>query len=155
MLRMTTAAYCLGVAATAGGCAEPDEPMSARCAEIAPMVYMNNECALRLSEDVDDAATIVVERQVLDTTALSDCLRYCRESRAHTDDSELAVPPEAIALVTEHLSDTLDSGPEIRFIEVLQPVHRQVIFARPELERGRRREPVPAYGSRGLQYRET
>ena len=112
-----------------------------------PQLHGDSEIVRTVSEQAG-VGLIVVERQVLDTTAFSDCLRYCRESRAHTDDSELAVPPEAIALVTEHLSDTLDSGPEIRFIEVLQPVHRQVIFARPELERGRRREPVPAYGSR-------
>lgn len=57
MLRMTIAAFCLGMTTIAGGCTDLDEPMSARYAEIAPMIYMNNGCALRLSEDVDDAST--------------------------------------------------------------------------------------------------
>ena len=82
MLRMTTAAFCLGVTATAPGCAELDEPMSARYAEIAPMVYMNNECALRLSEDVDDAATMSIGGERL---ALAVC------ARVGTDDEWVVV----------------------------------------------------------------
>ena len=76
MLRMTMAALCLGVVAIAGGCADPDEPMSARYAEIVPTVYMNdmnNGCALlRLSEDVDDASTKSVDGGRL---ALAVCAR--------------------------------------------------------------------------------
>ena len=76
MLRMTMAALCLG-GAIAGACADPDEPMSARYAEIAPMVYMNNGCALRLSEDVDDASTKSIDGGRL---ALAVC------ARAETDE---------------------------------------------------------------------
>ena len=71
MMTIRSAAFGLGLAAMGVGCGsgeqvEPDQragaPVSARYAEIVPVVYMGagNECALRLDEEFDGALTTIV-----------------------------------------------------------------------------------------------
>ena len=72
---------------------------------------------------------VVFERYMFDTISPADSFCRCGESGAYVDHGELAVPPDAIALAAERLSDTLDRGAKVRRVEVLKPVDRKVLFA--------------------------